>query len=45
MISTFGIPHDITTDEIRFEAFFPGDNKTEKILRALSEKGPQSIVP
>ena len=45
MISTFGTPHDITADETRFEAFFPGDNKTEIILRALSEKGLQSIVP
>jgi transcriptional regulator with XRE-family HTH domain len=33
MVSTFGTPHDITTDEIRVELFFPGDPGTEAILR------------
>ena len=35
MISTFGTPHDITTDEIRVETFFPANPSTEAILRAL----------
>ncbi len=34
MISTFGTPHDITTDEVRVESFFPADQTTETILRA-----------
>ena len=33
MISTFGTPHDVTTDEIRVEMFFPGDTATETLLR------------
>ena len=36
MISTFGTPHDITTDEIRVELFFPGDAATETLLRGLT---------
>lgn len=36
MISTFGTPHDITTDEIRVETFFPADQATEQFLRKLS---------
>lgn len=35
MISTFGTPHDITTDEIRVETFFPADPATEQLLREL----------
>ncbi len=35
MISTFGTPHDITTDEIRVEMFFPGDAVTETLLRGF----------
>ncbi|MEM7540345.1 MAG: helix-turn-helix transcriptional regulator [Pseudomonadota bacterium] len=34
MISTFGTPHDITTDELRVEHFFPANDETEKLLRA-----------
>lgn len=34
MISTFGTPHDITTDEIRVETFFPADAATERFLRS-----------
>jgi transcriptional regulator with XRE-family HTH domain len=37
MISTFGTPHDVTTDEIRVEAFFPADDATELLLRELNE--------
>lgn len=36
MISTFGTPYDITTDEIRVETFFPEDAATEKLLRQLA---------
>jgi len=36
MISTFGTPHDITTDEIRVETFFPADPATERFLRNRS---------
>ena len=38
MISTFGTPHDVTTDEIRVEAFFPTDDATESILRELNAR-------
>ena len=37
MISTFGTPHDETTDEIRIETFFPADVATENLLRKLSD--------
>lgn len=33
MISTFGTPTDITTDEIRVETFFPADSASEAFLR------------
>ncbi|MBK6658370.1 MAG: hypothetical protein IPG43_09615 [Proteobacteria bacterium] len=36
MISTFGTPYDITTDEIRVETFFPEDAATEALLKQLS---------
>jgi hypothetical protein len=29
IISTFGTPQDITTDELRIEAFYPSDKSTE----------------
>ncbi len=35
MISTFGTPHDVTTDEIRLETFFPADAASETLLRRL----------
>ena len=35
MISTFGTPYDITTDEIRVETFFPEDAASEALLKAL----------
>jgi transcriptional regulator with XRE-family HTH domain len=37
MISTFGTPQDVTTDEIRMETFFPADDATEQLLRSLDE--------
>ena len=36
MISTFGTPYDITTDEIRVETFFPEDAPTEALLKNLA---------
>jgi len=36
MISTFGTPYDITTDEIRVETFFPEDSATEDLLKRLA---------
>lgn len=35
MISTFGTPQDITTDELRIETFFPADDLTDQIIRSL----------
>ncbi|MEQ8659616.1 MAG: helix-turn-helix transcriptional regulator [Gammaproteobacteria bacterium] len=35
VISTFGTPCDVTTDEIRVEAFFPADARSEQLLGAL----------
>ena len=42
MISTFGTPHDVTTDELRVETFFPADAASEALLRTLaaSAAGP-----
>ena len=37
MISVFGTPHDITTDEIRIETFFPGDAATEQLFSQLQQ--------
>ena len=37
MISTFGTPQDVTTDEIRVESLFPVDAPTRDLLRALSD--------
>lgn len=36
VISTFGTPRDITTDELRIEAFYPTDTKTAEFFRSLS---------
>ena len=35
MLSTFGTPQDVTTDELRVESFFPADADSETLLRAL----------
>lgn len=35
VISTFGTPQDITTDELRVETFYPSDKQTEEIFRTL----------
>lgn len=36
MITTFGTPADITTDEIRVETFFPADAASEAFLRGAT---------
>jgi transcriptional regulator with XRE-family HTH domain len=36
MMTTFGTPLDVTTDELRVEAFFPADPTSEALLRALA---------
>lgn len=36
MITTFGTPQDITTDELRVESFFPADAATAELLRKLA---------
>lgn len=39
MISTFGTPQDITTDELRVETFFPADAGSEGLLRNINVPG------
>ena len=36
MITTFGTPQDITTDELRVESFFPADEATAALLKKLA---------
>lgn len=36
VISTFGTPQDITTDELRVEAFYPTDEATEQFFRDVA---------
>lgn len=36
MLSTFGTPQDVTTDELRVEHMFPADDASETLLRALA---------
>ncbi len=36
MITTFGTPQDITTDELRVESFFPADAATAELLTKLA---------
>jgi DNA-binding XRE family transcriptional regulator len=36
VISTFGTPQDITTDELRIEAFYPSDARTAEFFRSLA---------
>jgi transcriptional regulator with XRE-family HTH domain len=36
VISTFGTPQDITTDELRVEAFYPTDEATEIFFREMA---------
>lgn len=37
VISTFGTPQDITTDELRIETFYPTDAVTEQFFRNLTK--------
>ncbi len=37
MISTFGTPQDITTDELRVESFYPADAATEQLFQSLGK--------
>ncbi len=37
VISTFGTPQDITTDELRIEAFYPADDATEAFFHSMSK--------
>ncbi|MGH8444052.1 MAG: helix-turn-helix domain-containing protein [Solimonas sp.] len=36
MLTTFGTPLDVTTDELRVESFFPADAESDALLRALA---------
>lgn len=49
VISTFGTPQDITTDELRVECFYPNDEKTRFFFENLMEQRKQinasSVVP
>ena len=38
MISTFGTPQDITTDELRLETFFPADEITAQVFQMLAKQ-------
>ncbi len=36
MVTTFGTPQDLTTDELRVESFFPADAASDRLLRSLA---------
>ena len=36
VISTFGTPQDVTTDELRVEAFYPSDEATGRFFREMA---------
>jgi len=38
VVSTFGTPQDVTTDELRIESFFPGDDASREFLQALGRE-------
>jgi transcriptional regulator with XRE-family HTH domain len=38
VVSTFGTPQDVTTDELRIESFFPGDEASRAFLEALARE-------
>lgn len=40
VISTFGTPQDITTDELRIEAFYPIDDSTEAFFKSMATPTP-----
>jgi len=37
VITTFGTPQDITTEELRIEAFYPNDAATEEIFKGFAQ--------
>jgi len=37
VLSTFGTPQDVTTDELRIESFFPADDATRRYFEALAQ--------
>jgi transcriptional regulator with XRE-family HTH domain len=37
VISTFGTPQDVTTDELRIEAFYPTNDETERFFRGVAD--------
>jgi len=39
MLTTFGTPQDITTDELRVESFYPADAMSEALLRQAGKAG------
>lgn len=39
MVTTFGTPQDITTDELRVETFFPADAASKALLQQLAGQG------
>jgi len=41
MLTTFGTPQDITTDELRVESFYPADAASEALLRGLAGDAPR----
>ena len=40
VISTFGTPQDITTDELRIEAFYPTDQSTAAFFDSVADQAP-----
>lgn len=38
VVSTFGTPQDVTTDELRIESFFPADEASRELLRDLGRE-------
>ena len=42
MITTFGTPQDVTTDDLRIELFYPADDDTRQLLSALSASSMSS---
>ncbi|MEM9254343.1 MAG: hypothetical protein AAGA91_02785 [Pseudomonadota bacterium] len=39
VISTFGTPQDVTTDELRIEAFYPADSATSAFFSSTLKGG------
>jgi transcriptional regulator with XRE-family HTH domain len=39
LLTSLGVPYDITLHELRVECFFPADAASEELLRSLARKG------